>query len=59
MHSVELRRREAQADAQLPDDLPPLLRRLYLQRGVKDAAELERGAKFLLPWQSLGGIERA
>ncbi|QZY96735.1 single-stranded-DNA-specific exonuclease RecJ [Pantoea dispersa] len=59
MHSVELRRREAQTDAQLPDDLPPLLRRLYLQRGVKDAAELERGAKFLLPWQSLGGIERA
>ncbi|PPC71012.1 single-stranded-DNA-specific exonuclease RecJ [Pantoea sp. ICBG 985] len=59
MHSVELRRREAQADAQLPDDLPPLLRRLYLQRGVKDAVELERGAKFLLPWQSLGGIERA
>jgi len=59
MHSVELRRREAQADAQLPDDLPPLLRRLYLQRGVKDAAELERGAKFLLPWQSLSGIERA
>ncbi|MEK6307572.1 MAG: single-stranded-DNA-specific exonuclease RecJ [Pantoea dispersa] len=59
MHSVELRRREAQADAQLPDDLPPLLRRLYLQRGVKDAAELERGAKFLLTWQSLGGIERA
>ncbi|BAN99473.1 single-stranded-DNA-specific exonuclease RecJ [Plautia stali symbiont] len=59
MHSVELRRREAQADARLPDDLPPLLRRLYLQRGVKDAAELERGAKFLLPWQSLGGIERA
>ncbi|QFS59443.1 single-stranded-DNA-specific exonuclease RecJ [Pantoea dispersa] len=59
MHSVELRRREAKADAQLPDDLPPLLRRLYLQRGVKDAAELERGAKFLLPWQSLGGIERA
>lgn len=59
MHSVELRRREAQADAQLPDNLPPLLRRLYLQRGVKDAAELERGAKFLLPWQSLGGIERA
>lgn len=57
--SVELRRREAQADARLPHNLPPLLRRLYLQRGVQDAAELERGAKHLLPWQTLGGIEQA
>ena len=59
MHSVELRRREIQADASLPDTLPPLLRRLYLQRGVKEAAELERGAKNLLPWQTLGGIDQA
>ncbi len=59
IHSVELRRREVQADASLPDHLPPLLRRLYLQRGIQDAAELERGAKHLLPWQTLGGIEQA
>ncbi len=59
MHSVELRRREVPADANLPADIPPLLRRLYLQRGVQDAAELERGAKHLLPWQTLGGIDAA
>jgi len=59
MHSVELRRREAETEASLPADLPPLLRRLYLQRGVKQALELERGAKHLLPWQTLGGIEAA
>ena len=59
MHTTELRRRTLPADASLPDDLPPLLRRLYLHRGVKTAAELERGAKYLLPWQSLGGIEAA
>ena len=58
-HSVELRRREAETDASLPADLPPLLRRLYLQRGVKEALELERGAKHLLPWQTLGGIDAA
>ena len=59
MHTTELRRRTLPADASLPDDLPPLLRRLYLHRGVKTAVELERGAKYLLPWQSLGGIEAA
>lgn len=59
IHSVELRRRAIHADDALPADLPPLLRRLYLQRGVRDAAELERGAKHLLPWQTLGGIEAA
>ncbi len=59
MHSTELRRRTTPADASLPDDLPPLLRRLYLHRGVKTAAELERGAKHLLPWQSLSGIDAA
>lgn len=59
IHSVELRRREAETEASLPADLPPLLRRLYLQRGVKEAMELERGAKHLLPWQTLGGIEAA
>ncbi len=56
---VELRRREVTVDDALPATLPPLLKRLYLQRGVRDAAELERGAKNLLPYQSLSGIESA
>lgn len=59
VYSVELRRRDVQAGANLPAELPPLLRRLYAQRGVEQAIELERGVKYLLPWQTLGGIEQA
>ena len=56
---TELRRREATDAAALPAELHPLLRRLYAQRGVTAAAELERGAKNLHPFQSLSGIQRA
>lgn len=47
--------------AQLPQlgDLPPLLTRLYAARGVREAHELERGLKYLLPFQQLLGIEAA
>ncbi|CAK9884316.1 MAG: Single-stranded-DNA-specific exonuclease RecJ [Candidatus Erwinia impunctatus] len=55
----ELQRREADAQSQLPETLPLLLRRLYAQRGIRQSDELERGAKFLHPWQSLHGIEQA
>jgi len=57
--TVELRRREIGVEDQLPSDLPPLLKRLYLQRGVRSAAELERGAKHLLPFSSLNGLDAA
>lgn len=56
---TELRRRVAAQESQLPDDLHPLLRRLYAHRGVRQAAELERGAKNLHAFHSLSGIERA
>ncbi|ROR13243.1 single-stranded-DNA-specific exonuclease RecJ [Erwinia sp. JUb26] len=61
MHKAktELRRRQAADAAALPADLNPLLRRLYAQRGVTDAAALERGAKNLHSFHSLSGIERA
>lgn len=54
---TQLRRREAADDNHLPAQLPPLLRRLYASRGVKDAQELERGVKGLLAWQKLDGID--
>jgi len=57
--TVELRRREIGVEDQLPADLPPLLKRLYLQRGVRSPAELERGAKHLLPFSSLNGLDAA
>jgi len=56
---TQLRRREATGEAQLPAELHPLLQRLYAHRGVQQASELERGAKNLLPYQSLSGIQRA
>lgn len=56
---VELRRRTAPTTTALPGDLHPLLRRLYSLRGVQDAVELERGAKNLLPYHTLSGIDKA
>ncbi|EMB4166099.1 single-stranded-DNA-specific exonuclease RecJ [Salmonella enterica] len=55
----QLRRREAGETAELPADLPPLLRRLYASRGVRSARELERSVKGMLPWQQLSGIDNA
>ncbi|WP_145583390.1 single-stranded-DNA-specific exonuclease RecJ [Yersinia thracica] len=54
---TQLRRREAADDSHLPAQLHPLLRRLYVSRGVKSAEELERGVKGLLAWQQLDGID--
>ena len=46
---------------QLPDlgDLPPLLTRLYAARGVRSAAELDRGLKSLLPVSLFKGMDQA
>lgn len=55
----QLRRREPDPAANLPDNLPSLLRRLYASRGVVSPAELERGVKGMLPWQQLSGVETA
>jgi len=45
--------------ADLPANLPPLLRRLYASRGVRSAGELERSVKGMLSWQQLSGIDKA
>ncbi|WP_413721406.1 single-stranded-DNA-specific exonuclease RecJ [Sodalis sp. RH24] len=57
---TELRRRpQASAEGLREMDIHPLLRRLYAQRGVKGAGELERGVKGLLAYGQLDGIESA
>ena len=43
----------------LSEDIHPLLRRLYLARGVKDAAELERGLGSLLPPENMLNLDQA
>lgn len=44
---------------QFTEDIHPLLKRLYMLRGIDSADELERSAKGLLTYQSLSGIEQA
>ncbi|MBN6042880.1 single-stranded-DNA-specific exonuclease RecJ [Citrobacter sp. ku-bf4] len=56
---IQLRRREVDESAELPADLSPLLRRLYASRGVRNAQDLERSVKGMLPWQQLTGVEKA
>lgn len=56
---TQLRRREVDTTAVLPDNLPLLLKRLYASRGVRTEHDLERGVKGMLPWQQLQGIDQA
>ncbi|HAZ75777.1 single-stranded-DNA-specific exonuclease RecJ [Pseudescherichia sp.] len=58
-HQRQLRRRTVDEAADLPANLPPLLRRLYASRGVSSAGELERSVRGMLPWQQLSGIDKA
>lgn len=57
--SIHFYRRTVDPTVQLSDDLPPLLRRLYVSRGITSATELERSVKTMHPWQKLSGVERA
>ena len=57
--STQLRRREAVENHELPEDLHPLLRRVYANRGILNVQEQERSVKGLLSYQKLSGIERA
>ncbi|WP_411570167.1 single-stranded-DNA-specific exonuclease RecJ [Pectobacterium cacticida] len=56
---TQLRRRPLAEGIDLPDTVPPLLRRLYAQRGVKGAQELERSLSGLLNYRLLSGIDNA
>lgn len=56
---TQLRRREVDESISLPEDLSPLLRRLYASRGVKTPDDLQRGLKGMLHWRDLTGVEKA
>ncbi|MCA6222351.1 single-stranded-DNA-specific exonuclease RecJ [Photorhabdus antumapuensis] len=56
---TQLRRRPAVDDSHLPQQIHPLLRRLYAVRGIQQANELERGVQGLLNYQHLSGVEQA
>ncbi|MCG9785871.1 single-stranded-DNA-specific exonuclease RecJ [Vibrio mediterranei] len=56
---IEIQRRPEVDISALPDSIPPLLRRLYLSRGVTDIAQLEKTARGLISYQQLAGIDMA
>ncbi|WP_202841904.1 single-stranded-DNA-specific exonuclease RecJ [Luteimonas saliphila] len=54
-----IRRRAVDVRGDWPDDVPPLLRRVYAARGVDDPALARPKLAQLLPPDSLGGLETA
>ena len=54
-----IRRRETGGAVTLPGDLHPLLKRLYANRGVNEAEDLDLGLARLIPVSRLGGIDAA
>lgn len=59
MLSRTIRRRDTRALPGLPDDLHPLLRRLYANRGISEPTDLDLGLARLIPVSQLGGINAA
>jgi single-stranded-DNA-specific exonuclease len=59
MLNRKIRRREASVETVLPGDLHPLLRRLYANRGINAADDLDLGLARLIPVSRLGGIDAA
>ncbi|MEM0671831.1 single-stranded-DNA-specific exonuclease RecJ [Dickeya oryzae] len=59
MNVVTQLRRRPVTETELPDSFPALLRRLYAQRGVRQAQELERSLRGLLDYRLLSGISQA
>ncbi len=56
---IEIQRRPEPDLSLLPDSLPPILKRVYLNRGVTDLEQLNKAAKALHSYQKLHGIEKA
>src|SRR5687768_7034277 len=59
MLSRTIRRRDTGALPGLPEDLHPLLRRLYANRGISEPTDLDLGLARLIPVSQLGGINAA
>jgi single-stranded-DNA-specific exonuclease len=53
---IEIKRRPEPDISQLPETIPPILRRLYLGRGIQHADQLEKSAKSLHSYQLFSGI---
>jgi single-stranded-DNA-specific exonuclease len=56
---VQISRRPKKDSQHLPQQLHPRLKQIYADRGVEDAAQLNRSAKALLHFDQLQGVEKA
>ncbi|MGR5319353.1 single-stranded-DNA-specific exonuclease RecJ [Vibrio sp. DNB22_19_1] len=56
---IEIQRRPEPDLSLLPDSIPSILKRIYINRGITDVAQLETSARGLHSYQQLGGIEQA
>ncbi|ELM6622300.1 single-stranded-DNA-specific exonuclease RecJ [Vibrio fluvialis] len=56
---IEIQRRPEPYLAQLPETIPALLRRIYLNRGVESVEQLDKAAKALHSYTQLHGIDAA
>ncbi|MGF1725963.1 single-stranded-DNA-specific exonuclease RecJ [Photobacterium nomapromontoriensis] len=56
---IEIKRRPEADTSQFSDATPPLLQRIYASRGIKSEQDLERGARGLLGYNQLFGIQPA
>jgi single-stranded-DNA-specific exonuclease len=56
---VHISRRPQKNSQHLPNSLHPRLKQIYADRGVEDAAQLNRSAKALLHYNQLQGVEKA
>lgn len=59
MNPKLMRRLASITEHELPNHLHPVLKRIYLNRGIAKAAEIERGLENLLSFESLLGINVA
>ncbi|MBB1313934.1 single-stranded-DNA-specific exonuclease RecJ [Aliivibrio sp. SR45-2] len=56
---IEVKRRIIPVIPNFPSSIPSILQRIYATRGITSNNQLERGAKNLLSFQSMHGIEKA
>ncbi len=56
---IEIQRRPEADLSLLPDSIPAILKRIYINRGITDLAQLETSARGLHSYQKLGGIDQA
>ncbi len=58
-HRKIVRRASVTGNAELPGDFPPLLARIYLQRGIRHVQELDCSLADLIPADQLSGVDIA